>query len=95
MSSQDNDLVGPYLVVIGAVWASATLGAMVHDWPGWAKGAMCGLSLVLMAWGIARIELKARRRRLEESAEALRREQAILQAEKAEFAAEKAEQPED
>ena len=91
MNANDDDPLGPYLLVIGAVFASATLGAMVQDWQGWARGAVFGISVVLLVWGIARIELRARTRRLEQAAERLEREQALGEIERAQIAAERAE----
>ena len=94
MSARDRDQLGPYLIVIGAVFASATLGAMVEDWRAWARGTVFGVSMVLLAWGVARTELNARARRLQESAEQLEREHALLEFERAQLAAERAERAE-
>ena len=95
VNPNENDPLGPYLIVIGAVFASATLGAMVQSWQGWARGTVFGVSVVLLVWGIARTELRARGRRLQQTAERLEREQALLEIERAQIAAERAElQPE-
>lgn len=91
MSANDDDPTGPYLVVIGAVFASATLGAMVQDWQAWARGSVFGISIVLLVWGIARVELRARTRRLEAATERLEREASMLEIERAQIAAERAE----
>ena len=94
MDVKENDPLGPYLIVVGAVFASATLGAMVEQWQGWARGAVFGISVVLLAWGVARTELNARARRLQESAERLEREHALLEFERTQLAAERADRAE-
>lgn len=94
VSARESDQLGPYLIVIGAVFASATLGALIEDWQGWARGAVFGVSVVLLAWGVAWTELNARARRLQASAELLEREQALVEFERAQLAAERAERAE-